>query len=735
MLEIYADLVGEIEPFEGLEDLLANWRRGLAPPPDLRVSQWADQSRILDKPFTKNRMRWRTDYVPYTREIMDCLSPSSPVKRVSWLKSAQVAGSETGNNWLGFTIAHNPGLLMLVNPTKNMVKRMSRRIQSLIDSSDGLSELVKPARSRDSNNTREIKQFPGGMILFVGANSGADLRSYACPLLFFDEVDGMPFDVDNEGHPVAVAEARTFGQGEEYKIYLNSTPKIEQTSQIWREWLRGDQRYYMMRCPNSGLLVHWEVKNLHLEEPGRLDSVRYRCTCGCGGAHIEGLHKTRMLAEGLWVPKIIRTQEDLLKRLNDGDDYELRQFNQASLERSYWTPAAYSPIGMMSWRRIMEQWQEAQGVYSLLKAFRNTVEGLPWKEIGDAPDAEVIWNRRSRVYRMRQVPEEVVMLTAGADVGQDHIEVSVYGWGRRQQRWLIEHIRINGPYNDKSTWDRLDDVLERRYEHASGAIMAIRRLCIDRGKWTDTVDGWVNSKNERRVTAVKGYDHLEAPFKWSGTKKQHTDGTQSQRQFSIKWALAGVSYLKLELLGNLNLPREDQDTVPAGWLHLPEDVPLDWIKQLTAEKRVYTKNKKTGVMKASWERTTERAEALDCTNYARTAAAIEGWDDWSDNEFSREEDHLHQAAEERRVRLYEWQQRNGGTGTIDDAVPGLVRPMEAPDFSNAEQGVMTLNLPEPAPVPPKPAAPAADIGIVGCKAPIKNIPMPDFGSGGYDDDE
>src|SRR5690606_8740597 len=128
-----------------------------------------------------------------------------------------------------------------------------------IDSSDGLSELVKPARSRDSNNTREIKQFPGGMILFVGANSGADLRSYACPLLFFDEVDGMPFDVDNEGHPVAVAEARTFGQGEEYKIYLNSTPKIEQTSQIWREWLRGDQRYYMMRCPNSGLLVHWEV--------------------------------------------------------------------------------------------------------------------------------------------------------------------------------------------------------------------------------------------------------------------------------------------------------------------------------------------------------------------------------------------------------------------------------------------------------------------------------------------
>src|SRR5690606_6098256 len=137
----------------------------------------------------------------------------------------------------------------------------------------------------------------------------------------------------------------------------------------------------------------------------------------------------------------------------------------------------------------MQIWDQAQGVYPLLKAFRNTVEGLPWKEIGDAPEAEVIWNRRSRVNRMRMVPSEVVMLTAGADIGQDHIEVSVYGWGRRRQRWLIEHIRIDGAYNDKATWDRLTDVLERRYEHASGAIMAIRRLCVDRGKWTDTVDG------------------------------------------------------------------------------------------------------------------------------------------------------------------------------------------------------------------------------------------------------
>ncbi|HQT39612.1 MAG TPA: phage terminase large subunit family protein, partial [Acidocella sp.] len=60
---------------------------------------------------------WRTERTPYLREIMDCLSPSSPVGRVVFMKGAQVGGSECGNNWLGFVIHHAPGPTMLVQPT------------------------------------------------------------------------------------------------------------------------------------------------------------------------------------------------------------------------------------------------------------------------------------------------------------------------------------------------------------------------------------------------------------------------------------------------------------------------------------------------------------------------------------------------------------------------------------------------------------------------------------------
>lgn len=114
-----------MDPFDGWEEMLAQWNRGIRPALDFLVSQWADgepgrPGRVLDKPFTKVKQNWDTNVVPYTREIMDCLSARSPVKRVAWMKSAQVAGSETGNNWLGYVIEQAPGMMMLVNPTKAM---------------------------------------------------------------------------------------------------------------------------------------------------------------------------------------------------------------------------------------------------------------------------------------------------------------------------------------------------------------------------------------------------------------------------------------------------------------------------------------------------------------------------------------------------------------------------------------------------------------------------------------
>jgi hypothetical protein len=80
------------------------WRDGIKPDPLLTVSQWADRYRVLSQRASSEPGRWRTERTPYLKEIMDCLSPSSPVQRVALMKGAQIGGTECGNCWIGYDL-------------------------------------------------------------------------------------------------------------------------------------------------------------------------------------------------------------------------------------------------------------------------------------------------------------------------------------------------------------------------------------------------------------------------------------------------------------------------------------------------------------------------------------------------------------------------------------------------------------------------------------------------------
>lgn len=106
---------------------------GARPDPLLTISQWADRYRWLSQRASAEHGRWRTERTPYLREIMDCLSPSSLIERVAFMKGAQIGGTECGNNWMGYVIHQAPGPMMPVQPTVEMAKRNSKqRIEPLI---------------------------------------------------------------------------------------------------------------------------------------------------------------------------------------------------------------------------------------------------------------------------------------------------------------------------------------------------------------------------------------------------------------------------------------------------------------------------------------------------------------------------------------------------------------------------------------------------------------------------
>ena len=107
---------------------------------------------------------------------MDCLSPAHPAERVVVMAGAQIGKTECGNNWIGYVIHRSPGPMLMVQPTVEVAKRVSKqRIAPMIEATPALRERVAESRTRDSGNTVQLKEFNGGVLIITGANSGAGL--------------------------------------------------------------------------------------------------------------------------------------------------------------------------------------------------------------------------------------------------------------------------------------------------------------------------------------------------------------------------------------------------------------------------------------------------------------------------------------------------------------------------------------------------------------------------------
>jgi phage terminase large subunit GpA-like protein len=402
---------------------------------------------------------------------MDDLGIGSPVQRVVFKKCGQIGASEIGNCWIGYVVDQAPGPIMLVQPTVDLAKRYSRqRIDPLFDEGDRLRAKIRPARSRDSGNTMLVKEFLGGILVITGANSAVGLRSMPVRFLFLDEVDSYPGDVEDEGDPVALAEARMRTFSFRAKEFLASTPLLKGMSRISREYENSDRRRYFVPCPLCGAAQILEFSRLRWQ-PGRPETAVYQC------AHCEGTfaehHKTAMLEAGVW--RATRPEHD-----GPADP----------LTHGYQISGLYSPIGWLSWAQIAREWEAAAGDADKRKTFVNTVLGEEWEEEADSvPDWERLYERRED-WPYGTVPERGLFLTAGADVQQDRIEIDVWAWGRGLESWLVDHLVVFGDPGRAETWASLSELLGRTWEHATGARLALQRLAIDTGFATQSVYQW-----------------------------------------------------------------------------------------------------------------------------------------------------------------------------------------------------------------------------------------------------
>ncbi|WP_135469813.1 phage terminase large subunit family protein [Crenalkalicoccus roseus] len=589
-------------------------RGGLRPDPDLTVSEWADRHRILNSRSSAEPGPYRTARTPYLREIMDALSPRSAAQRVVFMKGAQIGGSEAGNNWLGYIIACAPASVMAVQPTVELAKRFSKqRVDALIESTPALRERVAPARSRDSGNTVLQKDFPGGTLVLTGANSAVGLRSMPAQFLFLDEVDAYPGDVEGEGDPVALAEARARTFGARRKTFLVSTPTIAGLSRIEREYLATDQRRYFVPCPHCGHMQWLRWENLRWEK-GAPETAAYHCE-ECGAAAREA-DKPAMFAAGEWRP----TAE-----------------SADPAARGYHVSALYSPIGWLSWAEIARQWEAAQGDDRAIKTFKNTVLGETWQEAGEAPDWQRLYDRREH-WPAGTVPMGGLLLTAGVDVQRDRLECSVWAWGQDRQSWLVEHRVLAGNPFEGRVWEELRLLLGETWRHASGHRLPIAMAAIDSGDGMTTAEvyAFVRRVGGGRVIAVKGQDGLRAAIGSPSRVEIRRNGRDIR---GLKVWPVGSSFLKAETYGWLKLDRPTEESgapFPPGYVHLPVHAASEeFCRQLCAEQLVERAGR-NGFRRLEWVKTRERNEALDCRVYARAAAAALRVDGWGEGRWARQ---------------------------------------------------------------------------------------------------
>lgn len=598
-------------PNIGAEAYRLSFFSGLKPDPVLTVSEWADAFRMLPQEASAEPGRWRTDRTPYLREIMDCLSATSPVSRVVFMKGAQVGGTEAGNNWLGYVIDHAPAPFMVVQANIELAKKTSKlRIDPLIASTPQLRAKVADARSRDSSNTILQKDFPGGVLILTGANSPVGLRSTAARYLFLDEVDAYPGDVGGEGDPVGLAEARTRTFARR-KILEVSTPTIEGRSRIARSFDKSDQRYYHVPCPDCGhkQRLRWSGVKKHTVEgrDGRKDLVA-EYACEACGVLIPEHKKTWMLAHGEWVAS-----------------------KPGARRRGYHLNSLYSPVGWFSWRDAVEKWEEAQENPDELKVFVNTVLGETWKDSVEVPKWEALYNRREH-YPMREVQTGGLILTAGADVQKDRIEVEVVAWGRNLESWSVDYQVFPGDTAGELVWQNLALLLQQTFTHVSGVPLRIGMLAVDSGYNTQHVYNWVRQQPPDRVLAVKGRDTLQVVAGSPQISDVNWNGRKIARGVRV-WPV-GVSQIKSELYGWLRQekPTDESKGFPPGYCHFPE-YPEDYFKQMTGEQLV-VRMVRGNFRRYEWEKTRERNEALDARVYARAAAFVLGVDRYTPEQWA-----------------------------------------------------------------------------------------------------
>ena len=552
------------------------------PPPELSISQWADEYRYLSVEASPEPGKWSTSRAEYQREMMDAIKLS---ERVVIMTAAQVGKSELLLNTLGYFIHYDPCPVLMLQPTIQMAEDFSKdRLAPMIRDTPVLTERVADPKSRTSGNTLLHKNFTGGHVTLAGTNSPASLASRPIRVLLCDEVDRYPASSGDEGDPLTLAIKRTSNFWNR-RIVMVSTPVMKQTSRIEPAYMLSTREEWCVPCPKCGEYQPYSWDRVLYKE--KTEPVM-RCDF-CGQEFGESEWKA---GAGRWIA---------------GAESNTRGFHLNAFASAW-----------VSWREIVSSYEEAYSVgEEMIKVWTNTVLGESYENSEGVIEVETIHDNCEKYPELpdgsQAVPNDVLLLTCGVDVQDDRLELEVVGWGLGNQSWGIEYRVFYGNPGSADVWKDLDTYLAKPFRKVTGEELIIACTCIDSaGHNTDSVYKFTKPRTRRRIFPIVGRGAWGMP----SVRKPSRNNRYRVPLFTL-----GVSTIKGTLHTRLKAQKGE-----GGYCHFPnrQDTGYDeiYFAGLLSERMVIRRGRGRELVRWELRDSKTRNEPLDCRVYAMGAYEI-----------------------------------------------------------------------------------------------------------------
>lgn len=499
---------------------------------------------------------------PYLLELMENMSPSSPIKRTTVMKSVQSAMTWFAECVIAAWQLHWPTKMLYLTATREALSKWTKRLEALITSMGLRDRIVSSntdTKTRTTGDKALSKTFQGGGALEMGSlRSSSDLASDAIQVAIADEVDRAPEQLTSgEGNFLRVLAGRLEAFTWKAKFLVFSTPTTWEDSLVYREFLLGDQREYFVPCKHCGHMFYMEFKHLmpEYDRDGMLDYAWLQCL-ECKGKHVNS-DKTWMLSldsGAEWRPMAVPSMRD---------------------HRSYHISKMMVPVGLATWTNVYQEYLNAKAADDMAP-FYNLQLGLPYKEKGSRPKLSTVMELKG-AYHIRDIPPGVLFLTCAMDVQQGsktdpnkppRLEMEILGHGQEFRTWSIEYKIFTG-----RVW-RIDKKTGESVEVKGGAAEAERidkdlyeieyDLGIDnpyRGAWAEFHDWWIENSTYKRKDGMKFKPLIVFIDSGDGNTMGPVYGFCQRPEWRNTFAIKGTGSIKRKLKGETDDPVSDTSMV------------------------------------------------------------------------------------------------------------------------------------------------------------------------------